>query len=80
MKASFEVAQVLSQYWAEVQQHPQIKRWQLRTLSALKRCRTADLGGHVDTCTECGTMRISYNSCQNSHCLPIAFGMKGKNR
>jgi len=27
MKASFEVAQVMSQHWAEVQQHPQIKRW-----------------------------------------------------
>uniref|UniRef100_UPI00373FDE5C transposase zinc-binding domain-containing protein n=1 Tax=Anditalea andensis TaxID=1048983 RepID=UPI00373FDE5C len=42
--------------------------WQLRTLSALKRCRTSDLGGHIDACTDCATVRISYNSCRNRHC------------
>jgi hypothetical protein len=26
------------------------------------------LGGHVDACTECGTLRVSYNSCRNRHC------------
>ena len=68
MRANYEVAQVLRQHWAEVEHHPQINRWQLRTLSALKRCRTADLGGHVDACTDCGSVRISYNSCRNRHC------------
>lgn len=76
MKASFEVAQVLRQHWAGVENHPQINRWQLRTLSALRRCRTADLGGHVDACTDCGTTRISYNSCRNRHCPKC----QGKNR
>ena len=76
VKAPFEVAQVLRQHWIEVEQHPQINRWQLRTLSALKRCRTADLGGHVDACTDCGSMRISYNSCRNRHCPKC----QGKNR
>ena len=76
MKAEYEVAQVLAQHWAEVENHPQINRWQLRTLSALRRCRTADLGGHVDACTECGTVRISYNSCRNRHCPKC----QGKNR
>jgi len=42
--------------------------YQLRTLSALRKCRTAELGGHVDACTECGTIRVSYNSCRNRHC------------
>lgn len=76
VKAPFEMAQVLRQHWIEVEQHPQINRWQLRVLSALKRCRTADLGGHVDACTECGTVRISYNSCRNRHCPKC----QGKNR
>ncbi len=39
-----------------------------RTLSALQRCRTSGLGGHVDRCDECGHIRISYNSCRNRHC------------
>ena len=76
MKAHFEVAHVLRQHWQKVENHPQINGWQLRTLSALKRCRTADLGGHVDACTDCGNIRISYNSCRNRHCPKC----QGKNR
>lgn len=26
------------------------------------------MGGHVDSCTDCGIVRISYNSCRNRHC------------
>jgi hypothetical protein len=64
----FEVADVLTRHWSEVVNHPQINAWQLRTLGAIKRCRTADMGGHIDACTSCGTIRISYNSCRNRHC------------
>jgi hypothetical protein len=45
-----------------------LNTWQLRTLSAIKRCRTAELGGHIDACDECGNLTISYNSCRNRHC------------
>jgi hypothetical protein len=44
-----------------------LNTWQLRTLSAIKRCRTAELGGHI-ACDECGNLTISYNSCRNRHC------------
>lgn len=37
-------------------------------MSALQRCRTSSLGGHVDKCDQCGHIRISYNSCRNRHC------------
>lgn len=40
----------------------------LRTLDALRSCRTATLGGHVDRCDDCGHVQISYNSCRNRHC------------
>lgn len=39
-----------------------------KTLRALQQCRTAALGGHVDICTDCGVVHISYNSCRNRHC------------
>jgi hypothetical protein len=42
--------------------------WQLRTLYAIKKCRTAELGGHIDACDSCGNLTISYNSCRNRHC------------
>lgn len=41
---------------------------QLRHLSAIRKCRTAELGGHVDKCSDCERIRISYNSCRNRHC------------
>ena len=41
---------------------------QQKTLRAIKDCRTASLGGHVDACDGCGNISISYNSCRNRHC------------
>jgi hypothetical protein len=41
---------------------------QLNVLRAIARCRTAALGGHVDSCPRCGHQAISYNSCRNRHC------------
>src|SRR5215470_1114385 len=41
---------------------------QLKVMSAIERCRTAALGGHVERCEECAHLRISYNSCRNLHC------------
>jgi hypothetical protein len=34
-----------------------------KVLTAIERCRTAALGGHVDECSRCGDRAISYNSC-----------------
>ena len=68
MKAVYEVAGVLNAHWPGVQQSTQYNTWQLRTLDAIRRCRTASLGSHVDGCTSCGHLRISYNSCRNRHC------------
>jgi hypothetical protein len=35
---------------------------------AILACRTAALGGHVQTCDACGTTRHVYHSCRNRHC------------
>ena len=67
MQPCFEVAQVLTGLGEEVEQLG-LNEWQLRTLSAIRRCRTAALGGHIDACDDCGNISISYNSCRNRHC------------
>ena len=41
---------------------------QLKAMSAIERCRTAALGGHVARCADCAYTRIAYNSCRNRHC------------
>ncbi len=68
VRSGSEVADVLNAHWSQVQQGTKYNTWQLRTLDALRRCRTAALGAHVDGCTSCGHLRISYNSCRNRHC------------
>ena len=35
---------------------------------AIVACRTALLGGHVETCDCCGVIRHVYHSCRNRHC------------
>jgi hypothetical protein len=41
---------------------------QLKVMSAIERCRTAALGGHVARCEKCDHTHIAYNSCRNRHC------------
>jgi hypothetical protein len=41
---------------------------QLKVMSAIERCRTTALGGHVARCEDCAHEAIAYNSCRNRHC------------
>ena len=41
---------------------------QRRVMTAIERCRTAALGGHVERCDQCGHTNVWYNSCGNRHC------------
>jgi hypothetical protein len=68
MQPRYEVAGVLDAHWPAVQESKKFNTWQLRTLGAVRRCRSAALGAHVDGCTSCGHLRLSYNSCRNRHC------------
>ena len=68
MAPAYEVADVPEAHWPAVKHSGSYNSWQLRTMDAVRRCRTASLGGHIDGCTSCGLLRISYNSCRNRHC------------
>ena len=41
---------------------------QLKVMSAIERCRSVALGGHVLRCQDCDHIQIAYNSCRNRHC------------
>lgn len=41
---------------------------QKRVLQLLAACRTAALGGHIETCDQCGHRQPAYNSCRDRHC------------
>jgi Putative transposase/Transposase zinc-binding domain len=54
---------------AFIERNRQWIRWKhVKVLRAIRRCRTAALGGHLDQCTRCRHRAISYNSCRNRHC------------
>jgi hypothetical protein len=46
----------------------QLSLGQLKVMSAIERCRSAALGGHMLCCESCAQVQIAYNSCRNRHC------------
>jgi hypothetical protein len=65
MQPHWQVADVIREVNTDC---PSFSPHQQKTLRALTQCRTAALGGHIDGCSDCGSVHISYNSCRNRHC------------
>ena len=65
-----EVAEVFRAHGASYRQHQRghLSLLQLKVMSAIERCRSAALGGHVLRCSACAQPQIAYNSCRNRHC------------
>jgi hypothetical protein len=62
-----EVADLLREHLDGLTREP-LSHEQRKAVRALVRCRTAQLGGHMDACAACGHARPSYNSCRDRHC------------
>lgn len=58
-------------------QHRHLSFAQLKVMSAIERCRSAQLGAHHLHCEHCHTDAIAYNSCRNRHC-PKCQGSSAK--
>ena len=70
MSQSLEVADIFRAQgapWREAQAG-HLSLGQLKVMSAIERCRSAELGGHVLCCQSCAQLQIAYNSCRNRHC------------
>ncbi|CAI3658181.1 IS91 family transposase [Clostridium neonatale] len=63
-----EVQDILMEYGDDYLDNHKITLVQHKAISAIRKCRTSHLGGHVDICDSCGNTQISYNSCRNRHC------------
>jgi Putative transposase/Transposase zinc-binding domain len=63
-----EVADILRAHAERYSRDHCVSARQQTVLRHLVDCRTATLGGHVDRCTSCERIRISYNSCRDRHC------------
>jgi Putative transposase/Transposase zinc-binding domain len=65
-----EVAEIFRAHGASYRQQHRghLSLLQLEVMSAIERCRSAALGGHVLRCSACAQPQIAYNSCRNRHC------------
>jgi len=63
-----ELADVVRSHGAALRARRVLTSDQYAALRDIERCRTAELGGHLDVCARCGHERPSYNSCRNRHC------------
>jgi len=67
-KQRLEVAHILHKHIGDYQNQYRLWPEHKKIVSDLLNCRTAHLGGHIDRCDNCGTVRIIYHSCRNRHC------------
>lgn len=67
-KKQLEVAGILHLYGDDYKQNRLLPLSHKKVIHHLKACRTSQLGGHVEACTECGFEKIAYNSCRDRHC------------
>jgi hypothetical protein len=67
-KQRLEVAHILYKHIGNYQIQYRLWPEQKKIVTDLLNCRTAHLGGHIERCDNCGTVRIAYHSCRNRHC------------
>jgi predicted Zn-ribbon and HTH transcriptional regulator len=67
-RGGVELADIFRAYGESYRRNRPLPVSHLKVIEAVKRCRTADLGGHIERCDSCGFERPAYNSCRNRHC------------
>jgi len=69
-RTSLELADIFRSYGSQYKtaQQGHLSLNQLKVMSAIQRCRSAQLGGHLLHYPQCNTQLIAYNSCRNRHC------------
>ena len=63
-----EVADVFHLYGENYRKYNPVSYEQRKAMHHIEVCRTAELGGHIEQCDQCGFERIAYNSCRDRHC------------
>jgi hypothetical protein len=67
-KPQLQVADILRNHIADYQKAYPLWTEHKKIVSDLLNCRTAKLGGKIERCDHCATLRIVYHSCRNRHC------------
>jgi len=65
---TLQVTDILHDHIADYQKAYTLWPEHRKIVSDLLNCRTAHLGGKIECCDHCATLRIVYHSCRNRHC------------
>jgi len=68
-----EVAGVFNVCMEQIVGQQNLCHTQLQALGDIATCRTANMGGHINTCNHCGFKQQAYNSCHNRNCPKCQF-------
>jgi predicted Zn-ribbon and HTH transcriptional regulator len=63
-----EVADIFHVYGKEYRHTHSMSYEQMKAMHHIQVCRSAELGGHIEQCNQCGFERNAYNSCRDRHC------------
>ena len=63
-----ELADIFRYYGEHYRRSKPLSYEKIKVMRHIESCRTADLGGHVQQCDQCGFEQIAYNSCRDRHC------------
>lgn len=67
-RPSLELADIVRAHGDSFRRAHALTPMQAAALRDIERCRTAALGGHLESCESCGYEHPVYNSCRNRHC------------
>lgn len=67
-KPCHEVADIFRKYGKIYRSNHSLPLSHLKVMRSIETCRTDELGGHLERCSQCGHERNAYNSCRNRHC------------
>lgn len=73
-----EVADIFREFSSDYKKLNKLPKRMHKAMNAIERCRTSQLGGHIEECDSCGHIRIAYNSCRNRHCPKCQGAAKEK--
>ena len=68
VRTEYTVGEILRRWGPQYSRTHPMPAQQRKVLETLARCRTAELGGHLERCEHCGRERPVYNSCGDRHC------------
>ncbi len=67
-REKWEVADIFRLYGGDYRQSNSLPYEKIKVMHHIEVCRTAELGGHLQQCDQCGFEQIAYNSCRDRHC------------